>query len=866
EHTVPARHPLPAALLSAAPGAPGIGSRLGRYELVEHLGAGAMGVVFEARDTELDRRVAVKIVSPRTGDADTARTRLRREAQAMARLSHPNVAAVFDIGTVGDQLFIAMELVRGKTLRALVGEDRPWRELLPILLAAARGLAAAHEAGVVHRDFKPDNVLLREDGAVRVSDFGLAREAADRTDRPRAADSGDAALDALVTATGAIVGTPAYLAPESARGIADAATDQFAFAVTAFELLEGRRPFESAHIVELLRGERTDLPMRPWRRRDLPAPLRATTERALAMAPAARWPSMDDLVGRLERAAERPTRTRVLLAALAAAGVMGAIAIARALTHEAPRPPVTAGLAAASLRWSETPLTFQGDLAAPVLSPDGELVAAFDTSGVVLVPTGGGEPRGIDLEPPPGAGYRRLTWSADGKRLLAMYMSSAQTFHSLSIDVSTHAMAPTPIGGGHALLIDEQLVVAAFPPDKALGFKSSAGTERSRCAIPGDYEWIDGLQAAQNAIYVEITWSDSTRALVVTDRACSSVRTAVPRSTVVDFVVGADGVIRAIRREEDGEVLVEYDSTGEPSGAPRHLPLGTSLLAGVRRDGGAVIMRRSTTWRLVDSGASATRELARATSRASLRLSPDQRRFAVVEFRPRKIPTLYIADRSNLNARGTALAEGVIAADWSLDGNSLAVITRSAAGIDLETIDVASGERRSSGSSDISPQGDVLWLDDRRIAYLRADHRTYQSFDRVTGTTQPIVDPSHGWTLGLARSPLDGSLAILWNRPDGPGVWLVSEDGASRWIRNTQGAWTFAWAHDGSLWMVEGARIDRYDPRTERVEPIRDLALEPTAQITAIFPLTDDHVLVQIENTTSDLVLFAPIASSNTGP
>ncbi|HRI08992.1 MAG TPA: serine/threonine-protein kinase, partial [Nannocystaceae bacterium] len=154
---------------------PLLSARLGRYVLVEPLGEGGMGIVYVAYDPELDRRVAVKLLRSDPGDGE-GRLRLLREAQAMAKLSHPNVVAVFDVGTYEGQVFMAMELVKGRSVGAWLGQSRrTWSEVLEVFVAAGRGLQAAHEAGLVHRDFKPDNVLIADDGGVKVTDFGLAR-------------------------------------------------------------------------------------------------------------------------------------------------------------------------------------------------------------------------------------------------------------------------------------------------------------------------------------------------------------------------------------------------------------------------------------------------------------------------------------------------------------------------------------------------------------------------------------------------------------------------------------------------------------------------------------------------------------------
>ncbi|HTM20129.1 MAG TPA: serine/threonine-protein kinase, partial [Kofleriaceae bacterium] len=206
------------------------GERVGRYLIEARLGMGGMGVVYAARDPDLDRRVAIKLL--RSGAVE-AGARLLREGKALARLRHPNVVAVHDLGLHRGDVFIAMELVDGTTLRTW-WEARRQGEVLAVLVDAGRGLAAAHAAGLIHRDFKPENVLVGRDGSVRVTDFGLARlDGADgEPDAALAATIVAGAVSAGLTRTGAVVGTPAYMAPEQHQGKAiDARTDQFAFCV-----------------------------------------------------------------------------------------------------------------------------------------------------------------------------------------------------------------------------------------------------------------------------------------------------------------------------------------------------------------------------------------------------------------------------------------------------------------------------------------------------------------------------------------------------------------------------------------------------------------------------------------------------------
>ncbi len=296
------------------------GDTVGRYMVLDFLGAGAMGVVHSAYDPELDRKIALKLVRASSLDPELARegrARLLREAKTMARVSHPNVVAVHDAGTYGSRVFVAMELVEGVTLRKWLQQARPWREVLDMFVQAGRGLAAAHAAGLVHRDFKPENVLIDARGRVRVTDFGLARagmspDAPPEPSPPEAFPSGPldkaSSPDATLTVTGQRVGTPAYMSPEQHAGQPTGPqADQFSFCVALYEGLYGQRPFpgDSVEVLvsSLASGKIAGAPaganVPPWLRRVL--------LRGLSFAPGERYPSMDAL---LEALTARPRRVR----------------------------------------------------------------------------------------------------------------------------------------------------------------------------------------------------------------------------------------------------------------------------------------------------------------------------------------------------------------------------------------------------------------------------------------------------------------------------------------------------------------------------------------------------------------------------
>ena len=370
------------------------GASIGRYIILGPLGRGGMGEVYAAYDPELNRKIAIKLLRARGGASTVdGHTRLLREAQAIARLSHPNVVVVYDVGTFQETVFIAMEFVEGHTLGYwLQAKQRSWREVIDVFLLAGRGLAAAHAAGLVHRDFKPDNVMITKGGEVRVMDFGLAREekrdeAAAPVVRPldaaaRAAavattiapevdpdttmklDGGGAPggapaagatsasgyLRLKLTETGALLGTPAYMAPEQFAGTGgDARTDQFSFSVALYEGLYGRRPFAgtdvAAVMANVMGGKLTEAPDNS----QVPGWIRKVLLRGLSTRLDDRFPSMAELLATLSR--DPAARQRRWLAALAAVGALVALGMGIHRLSANQRTVCAGGAARAATAW-----------------------------------------------------------------------------------------------------------------------------------------------------------------------------------------------------------------------------------------------------------------------------------------------------------------------------------------------------------------------------------------------------------------------------------------------------------------------------------------------------------------------------------
>ncbi|HEY0994251.1 MAG TPA: protein kinase [Kofleriaceae bacterium] len=425
------------------------GARFGRYRVLDWIGAGGMGVVYSAYDSDLNRKVALKVLRNDGTDQLPIRDLLLAEAQAMAQLAHPNVVTVFDVGSVDDRVFLAMELIEGQTLAGwLRARRRKPSETLAMFVAAGHGLAAAHAAGLIHRDFKPDNVLVGNDGRVCVTDFGLARPAPPRTDSAARAPSDLAAARGPQTG---VAGTLAYMAPEQYLGSSvDARADQFSFAVGLYEALYGERPYASPPGS----GDPPAVTTPPLR--GVSVALRQVLLRALRRDPDERYPSITELLAALTP----PPRRARNLAVAAIAGA--AIAIAVAAVATALRAPDAPGAVVRAVYG----LTFQpGCAEQPSFAPDArtlvyDLEAPDGDTQLYALDLGSGSTR--PLTSPPGIN-RYAAVSPDGRRVAYVHDEDRRRelrVLPLSGDSAPRTIALLPRGGA-ATWLSASVIAAA---------------------------------------------------------------------------------------------------------------------------------------------------------------------------------------------------------------------------------------------------------------------------------------------------------------------------------------------------------------------------------------------------------------------
>lgn len=308
------------------------GEPVDRYVVLDQLGVGGMGEVYSAWDPVLDRKVALKLLKAEHQAAgklaDELRIRLMREAQALARVTHPSVVTVHDVGIVDDQIYLAMEFVEGRTLTQWLAErPRGWREIVDTFLEAGEGLAAAHEAGVTHRDFKPDNVIISQSGRARVMDFGLAHAHDSTTERPPRDESVPGAIERRITSPGVMLGTPAYMSPEALYGKeTDPRSDEFSFAVALYEALYGHRPFEGATAFAVAAEIEQHKVRPPPRGTRVPRRVHELLVRALRAKADERFPTLRELLVQLG-VRKRSRQRQVVTALIAGLSVLALLAV-----------------------------------------------------------------------------------------------------------------------------------------------------------------------------------------------------------------------------------------------------------------------------------------------------------------------------------------------------------------------------------------------------------------------------------------------------------------------------------------------------------------------------------------------------------
>jgi Tol biopolymer transport system component len=795
-----------------------IGQMLGHYQIIERLGAGGMGEVFKARDTRLNRIVAIKILpADRVTDPDR-KQRFVQEAQAASALNHPNIVIVYDINSEDGVDYMVMECVAGKTLDALIPrQGMRLGAALKIAIQIADALAKAHSAGIIHRDLKPANVMVSDDGHVKLLDFGLAK----LIETP-SADDERTRTQPLKTEVGVIMGTTAYMSPEQAEGRAvDIRSDIFSFGSVLYEMVTGRHAFAGESRMSTISAILKDEP-KPIE--DAPPDLNKIIRRCLRKDPARRTQHMDDVRLALDEVREDSESGRLVAEGAAVKRrVMPGWGWAVAAT-------VVAVAAFGALRLSrvqpvpvETPIrtpltTYPGAETSPSFSPDGRQVAFTwngekrDNVDIYIKMVDGGNPLRLTTDPAPD---RIPRWSPDGR-------------HVAFVRQQAIYIVP-PLGGAERKLTDGATSDIEWTPDsRSIAFMDASGAvvllnlqtgERRQLTDPppttgGDRAFAFSPDGSMLA-FVRWTTISGAGDLYVTPLSGGPLkRIELPNNFLYDLVWTPDGdaIVAAIELGGPTALWRAPIDSGQPSRIP-------GLEDGARQPAVSVAAHRlAYTRTIADENIWTSTEGTRMQLVASTRrdfnpqFSPDGSKIAFVSDRTGGWE-IYVGDArggqvAQLTSFGSVIADGV---RWSPDGRELVFAVLEGTNRDIYTV-AADGGIAKRITEEVSDEGRPSYSMDGKWIYFRSNRSGKDEIWRMPRGGGQAVQVTQGGGFEATETPDGKALYFIRARAES-GLWRMTlPDGAARAVPGLESAWQGRWGatQDGICFL----------PRSESQAPI----------------------------------------------
>jgi Tol biopolymer transport system component len=812
----------------------GSGSRLGPYEIVEPLGAGAMGEVYRAHDPRFGRDVAIKLLPAAFGNDEARLARFEREARAAGSLNHPNVLTIHDFGREDGAPYLVSELLRGETLRERLKE--PLSAILAVAYAQqiARGLGAAHALGIVHRDLKPENIFVARGGVVKILDFGLAR----LPDSPSAQEAG-----AHRTEAGAVLGSPGYLSPEQVRAEpAGPASDIFSLGVVLYEMLAGKRPFTGATWVEemnaTLRQEAPPLPVEMPGIAD-PAALNGAVQRCLAKQPNERFESARDLAFLLESLAGRAAPKqpgRGLRATLLGVAAIALLAVA--------------GLLALSLQRAAAPpsyrrVTFRrGTVSAARFTSGGEVVysAAWDGPEWGLYET---RTSGSFAATPLGRPNAML-FAVSREDKLALCIPERQTQHGV-----VGALAEAPLSEGGELKRAEDVSAADWSPDgKLAAVRVTQGQSRIEYPIgavlykpPSASGYIDGLRVSPNGdaiAFLEHPISDDSAGWVtvvnLSDKSARRVSGRYNSMRGLAWTPDGKGVWFAAARQGTNMAIWAANRSGGLDRRVASFPFYASM-EDIYKDGRVLISFHSLAASMIRVSEDGMATDLSWQDQSQVRdISPDGSiLFSESGDATRQEYEAYLRGADRLSP-ATRLGVGLPLA-LSRDGRWAIANPASPAGAPaaLSLLPAGPGESRQFAADGIDHLG-AAWLPDGKSFVFAgiADGKGMSYYAQsIEGGPPREITPAgirHERRSPIVVSPDGRSVAAVTN--DGRIAIFPTAEGKPRTVPNLKPGFTpLQWCPDGQLvvhrYDEPQPRLWKLDPRTGAPQPWRDLAADP---------------------------------------
>jgi serine/threonine protein kinase len=760
------------------------GERIAHYQVLDRLASGGMGVVYRARDLNLERTVALKLLPSELTDDPERRKRLLREARIAASLNHPSICTIHEVGEDCGRIFIAMELVPGTSLASILASGPvPAAVLLSVARAIAEGLAEAHASGIVHRDLKPQNIMVTPSGRTKILDFGLAKATLPVAD--------DAATSSILSREGVLVGTLPYMSPEQVQGAAlDARSDVFSFGVVLYQMATGRRPFQgdtaAAVAAEILKSDPEPLAvLRP----DLLRGMARIIDRCLQKKPEDRYADGRELVTHL-RAIPDPAgnapqgrlgrRTWLIVPLLLVAAILSY----RLVPKPAPR-----------RQPSHKQLTFTGHATRPALSSDGRFLAYIDASH---------NPGRVVVQELAGAGgitvfeaqeFFDLRWSPDGSELIATSADPSGTYL-------------IPRLGGTARRISDAFSHAAWAPDgKSLALSNQnpdtvflvrrTGEAMRELKLHGKYEFVLGLEWSPTGSHILLSTSSGRgKAALWLLNVADGQETKLMEVSAREF-----GIPPHARWSRSGDALYYFlvngrttelwkdrlSKAGVLDGRPELLVTGleagaTFTMAGDTQVAYTREARRSTLWLASRKSHGTDVEAVRLTTGTQTDLnpsvSPDGRELAFVRIAGPE-SNLFVMPLTGGAPRQLTFQQASHSGPaWSADGQEIAFVSPAGGSARVWVVPSSGGHPRvfeRTEPSSASNTHTVAWAPGRQIVYQWAGHHNLGALDPASQKVTSLLSAPQeegGWVFGPRYSPDAATLAVFWNR-DRRGVWLI---------------------------------------------------------------------------------------------
>jgi Tol biopolymer transport system component/predicted Ser/Thr protein kinase len=808
-----------------------IGQTISHYKILRKLGHGGMGEVYEAHDDRLDRPVALKVLKPEFVGDEERRERFLREAHSAAAVTHPYIASIYDAGEADGTLFIAMEYVEGQTVRAMLAKGPlPVPDVQRYATEIAEGLAKAHQSGLVHRDMKPDNVMVVSDGHVKILDFGLAKVVEKRDQAATLSLTAEETPPGLTT-EGSVLGTPAYMSPEQARGEpVDSRSDIFSFGSTLYEMVTGKAAFRGPTHQDTLAAILRDEP-EPVHETNpqVPVELNRITNRCVRKQPEERYNDTRDLVAALrdlrpDRAApaESPPaagqrrkhwgRFVALVAALVTIAVL--IWVRPWQLAQGPEQRDVAPAYEQSERPKLLQVTFTGRVQSPRISPHGQFLA------YVAERDGGGQSvfvqdlkGGHALEVFKAKRVDDLRWSPDGSKLL--FSDRKEVTRLIPRLGGAPQMFPYyPLVG---LSPDGTRFAGAYNGTREIQFVNVADGDTSSIALKGAFRWLYGLQWSPTGNRMLVLTHDGLETVTIWTIDVDGPRTMVKAAEGRDITAmswGQQG--RAVyyllakgRSSELWKVPVDSE-TGEPGDAVR-------LLTGLRGEGPITVTGdgkqmsflgtagHSNLWVLDVGDSQETSRKKQLTAGTHFdvdpSISPDGR---LVAF------SRYAGDKANIHTvpidggsptQVTFLDSRNSNPVWSPNGQTLAFASDEGDKLQVRSVSVRGGSARSFGRTVLSVDRALSWAPGARILYQRPGNQNFHFLDPADEKEAPLLENDWaGWAFDALISPDGTQVAIQWNCFSGAAIWAVSlTDSVQYPIMMTRSGVPIRWSADGRM-------------------------------------------------------------------